>query len=64
MYIVVLMKEELGEIYSQLSEEEIEEAEENLKRYARILAKMYLRLAGEAKRQNKSIREVALESES
>lgn len=58
------MKEELRELYPELSEDELEEAEENLKRYARILAKMYLRLAGEAKRQNKAIREVALESES
>ena len=41
------MKEQLRKIYPELNDEELEEAEWNIRGYARTLAEMYLRMRRE-----------------
>ena len=49
------MKEELRKIYPQLSEEELEEAEYNIKAYAEALAEIHLRIQREEQERRRSI---------
>lgn len=58
------MKDELRELYPELHEDELEEAERNVEEYAKALADMYLRIRREKMLKRQQAEEMVRENDS
>ena len=58
------MKEELRELYPELREDELEEAQRNVEEYAKAIADIYLRIRREKAIKRRKAEEIARKNDS